>query len=96
MVMQRSVAITAKGQITIPKDVREALGLKSGDHLVLSLVENEVVMTAKTVDLSALAGFLGDPPKGRASLEEINEAVLDAAGAHISDERGRSRKDDAA
>jgi AbrB family looped-hinge helix DNA binding protein len=94
--MQRSVAITAKGQITIPKDVREALGLKTGDHLVWSIVENELIVTPKTIDLSDLAGLLGDPPAGPASLSDIDASVLEAAGSHISGGSARGRKNDAA
>lgn len=32
--MQREARITSKGQITVPKAVRHALGLKPGDKVV--------------------------------------------------------------
>ena len=32
--------LTSKGQITIPKSVREALGLKYGDKIVIQQEEN--------------------------------------------------------
>jgi AbrB family looped-hinge helix DNA binding protein len=37
--------ITAKGQITIPKDIREALGLEQGDRVMFSLEENRAVLS---------------------------------------------------
>lgn len=32
--MQKLARITSKGQITIPRDIRRALGVRSGDSLV--------------------------------------------------------------
>ena len=32
--MQKRARITSKGQITIPRDIRRALGVRSGDSLV--------------------------------------------------------------
>jgi len=39
---------------------------------------------SKNIDFNDLAGFLGAPPKGRATLEEIDETVTRAAGAAAS------------
>ncbi len=36
--------VMAKGQITLPKDIREALGVKTGDHIALIRGDNQVVM----------------------------------------------------
>lgn len=32
--MQKRARITSKGQITIPRDIRRALGVRSGDSLI--------------------------------------------------------------
>jgi AbrB family looped-hinge helix DNA binding protein len=37
-------ALTSKGQITIPKRMREALELEAGDEVVFELREGEVVL----------------------------------------------------
>ena len=82
--MTKILTMTAKGQITIPKETREALGLRAGDQLVWSVLGNEVVITPKNIDFRELAGLLGDPPAGKASLQELDEAVMEAAGHHVS------------
>lgn len=77
------VTLSPKGQITIPKEMRELLQIRAGDQLVYSIVEGEIVITPKNIDLKDLAGFLGDPPKGPATLEEIDAEVMRAAGANV-------------
>jgi antitoxin PrlF len=77
--------LSPKGQVTIPKEMREALNLRPGDTLVYSLIDGDVVVTPKNVDFSDLAGYLGKAPGGSATLEEIDEAVLDAAGTNAFD-----------
>ncbi|MBS3968009.1 MAG: AbrB/MazE/SpoVT family DNA-binding domain-containing protein [Truepera sp.] len=36
--------LTSKGQLTLPKVVREALGLRAGDELVVRLEEGRIVL----------------------------------------------------
>jgi antitoxin PrlF len=47
--------ITSKGQITVPKAVRDALKLKEGDRVVFR-VTGERAELARTADLLELAG----------------------------------------
>jgi antitoxin PrlF len=55
-------AVTSKGQITIPADVRRAMGLQHQDRVVFTVMpDGTTVMRAKTRSLHALAGVL----KGR-------------------------------
>jgi len=79
------VVVSSKGQVTLPKDMREALDLRPGDQLVYSIIDGEVVLTPKNIDFNDLAGLLGKPPKGRATLEEIDETVSKAAGHNVVD-----------
>jgi len=54
--------LTAKGQTTIPKEIRERLGLEAGDKLTFTtLSDGTVVMRAKTRRLLDLAGSLTRP-----------------------------------
>jgi antitoxin PrlF len=40
--MKQKVRITSKGQVTIPKAAREALGFKEGDNLLFEVEGDEV------------------------------------------------------
>jgi antitoxin PrlF len=53
--MDSSAKITSKGQVTIPKSVREALQLHEGDELLFR-VERSRAVIAKTPDFLELAG----------------------------------------
>jgi len=88
--------ISAKGQVTIPKEMREALDLRPGDQLIYSVVDGEVIITPKNVDFKDLAGLLGSPPNGPATLEEIDATVLKAAGANAADTEETGNSDVAA
>lgn len=89
------VTLSPKGQVTIPKEMREVLNLQPGDRLIYSLVGGEVVITPKNLDFNDLAGLLGKPPKGRATLDKIDAAVLAAGGANAVD-TGKDKEADAA
>jgi antitoxin PrlF len=58
--MDSSAKITSKGQVTIPKSVRDALGLHEGDELLFR-VERSRAVVAKTPDLLELAGSVPVP-----------------------------------
>ncbi|RUU12386.1 AbrB/MazE/SpoVT family DNA-binding domain-containing protein [Mesorhizobium sp. USDA-HM6] len=72
--------LTSKGQITIPKHVRTALSLKAGDTVAWTVVDGRLIGTPRNLEFADLAGFLGDPLGGPASLEEVDAAVRDAVG----------------
>lgn len=67
--------LTSKGQITIPKEVRDAMGLETGDRVAFRVLENGVVeMVPETLDLMYLFGVLKPGKKG-VSLEEMEESI---------------------
>ncbi len=59
--MDIAARITSKGQITIPKSVREALKLTEGDQVVFRVIEGERAILARTPDLLELAGSVSVP-----------------------------------
>jgi antitoxin PrlF len=58
--MDSTSRMTSKGQVTIPKSVRDALELREGDE-VLFRVERSRAMIAKTPSLLDLAGSVAVP-----------------------------------
>ncbi len=58
--MDTRAKVTSKGQVTIPKNVRDALELRAGDELLFR-VERSRAVIAKTPDLLALAGAVPVP-----------------------------------
>lgn len=62
--MEAAAKVTSKGQVTIPKVVREALGLKEGD-LVLFRLEGNRAVIATTPDFLELAGTFPVPASKR-------------------------------
>lgn len=62
--MDETARVTSKGQITIPKRVRDQLGLRPGDQVVFSVRERQAVV-AKTADFLELAGAVPVPAAKR-------------------------------
>jgi AbrB family looped-hinge helix DNA binding protein len=58
--MDARAKITSKGQVTIPRSVRDALALEEGDELLFR-VERSRALIAKTPDFLELAGTVSVP-----------------------------------
>ena len=71
-----TATLTSKGQITIPKEIREALRLHTGDRVSFAF-NNESEVTMKTVKKSVddVLGALRDSEQVPLSVEEMNEAI---------------------
>jgi antitoxin PrlF len=71
-------AITSKGQATIPKAIREHLGLKPGDRVKFFMHPDGSVVLLPKLPASALRGIAaGRLPT--VTIEEMNEAVAEGA-----------------
>ena len=55
--------MTSKGQITVPKDVREAMGLTPGTRVDFHLVDGQWTITTERIQAADLIGILSS--KGR-------------------------------
>lgn len=62
--MDVAAKVTSKGQITIPRAVRDALGITAGDHVVFR-VESHRAVLARSPDLLDLAGTVPVPASKR-------------------------------
>ena len=58
--MEIAARMSSKGQVTVPKAVRVALGLAEGDEVVFRVEGNRAVL-ARTPDFLALAGTIKVP-----------------------------------
>jgi len=57
--MPTDATLTSKGQTTIPKEIRDGLGLKPGDRMTFTLMPDAtVIMRVKGRSLKELAGML--------------------------------------
>jgi AbrB family looped-hinge helix DNA binding protein len=67
--------MTSKGQVTVPKAVRDALGLEAGDRIRFRVSEGAAVL-AKTPDLLELAGSIEVPLGKRGTpWDEVRRSV---------------------
>jgi len=75
--------MTSKGQITLPKEIRDRLGLKRGDR-VRFVIEDDgrVRLLPAKRDISELVGIL-PRPKRALSLEELDDIVQTAVARHV-------------
>lgn len=78
--MGRRARITSKGQVTIPKDVRTALGVKEGDSLVFE-VENGGARVSVIRKPVSFADYEGAWREGEGmTWGEINAEIRDLRG----------------
>jgi len=71
--------VTSKGQITLPKEIRDRLRLRSGDQIHLD-IDPDGKLTGKPLnyDFRSLRGILKSRRKRPVTIEEMNEVI--AAG----------------
>jgi antitoxin PrlF len=71
--MADATTMTTKGQVTVPREIRDRLGLKSGDKMAFTMLsDGTVVMRPKTRRLAELAGSLTRPGQPKVAIEDMN------------------------
>jgi len=71
--------LTSKGQITLPKKLRDILHLRSGDKVEFVVDEDGNVMVIPvTSPITRLKGMV-PPPEKAVSLEDMEEAIAEGA-----------------
>ena len=71
--MADTTTMTTKGRVTVPREVRDRLGLKSGDKMTFTmLTDGTVVMRPKTRRLAELSGSLTRPGQPKVAIEGMN------------------------
>jgi AbrB family looped-hinge helix DNA binding protein len=84
--MSATTKLSSKGQVVLPKPVRDALGWDEGTPLTITvegdelrLSRTEVPRTMSIDDLQRLVGYAG-PPR---SDEDIRQAIVDGAATRF-------------
>lgn len=75
--------LTTKGQITIPKSVRDSLRLRSGDKIMFVLRgDSEAILKPMTKSVEEVFGTLHEPSQQRHTVTEMNAAVTTRFRSH--------------
>ncbi|OBA80258.1 AbrB family transcriptional regulator [Mycobacterium sp. 1164966.3] len=82
--MDIAATVTSKGQVTIPKAVRDALGIHAGDEVIFR-VEGDRALLARTPDLLSMAGTVRVPAAKR-------NAIWDDVIRRTRSDRAASRR----
>ena len=73
--------LTSKGQLVIPKDIREYLHLQPGDRLDFIIRDDgEVVLRPVVTDVRELKGLLHKPGRQPVSISAMQNAIRTRAG----------------
>jgi antitoxin PrlF len=82
--MEIAAKMSSKGQLTVPKSVRDALGIAEGDEVIFRVEGNRAVL-ARTPDFLSLAGTIAVPAAER-------NAAWDDVIRRTRSERAKARR----
>ena len=88
-----AATLTSKGQTTIPKDIRDGLGLAPGDQLDFHLLsDSSATIRARRGALKDFIGILRKPGQRPLSLKAMDEGIAKVMRAKHGDKRAEKRK----
>ncbi len=70
--------LTSKGQLTVPKSVRESLHLHAGDKVEIVAKDGEAVMRPITASVDEVVGLLSTYGRHPRTVEEMDAGIADA------------------
>jgi antitoxin PrlF len=72
-----TATVTSKGQVTIPKAVRDLMQIDAGDQIDFVVTERgEVLVRSVNLDVRELRGLLKRRVRRCVNVEEMNAAIL--------------------
>jgi antitoxin PrlF len=72
-----TATLTTKGQVTIPKSVRDLLRIEAGDQIDFHVTdEGDVYVRGLSIDVRSLRGMLKRNRRTSVSVDEMNAAIL--------------------
>ena len=77
--MATIITVTSKGQVTLPKKIRETLGIKKGDRIIARTKGKKITLEPAGGGILDFAGKLGKlkVPKGKTIDDLIHEATTE-------------------
>lgn len=75
--------VTSKGQITLPKGLRERLGLKPGSRVVFKVEDDQITLERLPDVLSLYGAFAVSEPQ---DWKKVREATMDIVAAETAKE----------
>jgi antitoxin PrlF len=71
-------SVTSKGQTTIPKEIRERLGLETGTRIEWSIEDGMATLKPRKIRAIDLAGILHRSGTKPLSIQEMDAGIMDA------------------
>jgi len=72
--------VSDKGQVTLPKELREKTGVHPGRKVRVTVENGKVVISSKTGSIRDLFGILGKPPSGKhLKIGQMDKVIAQAA-----------------
>jgi len=87
-----TATLTSKSQITVPKAVREALGVGPGDRIQFVPAWHGFRLVVIKGDITSMRGALRGRPKTPVTIEEMNQAISEMGSRPEGDGRRRPGK----
>ncbi len=75
------LTVTAKGQVTLRKEVLDHLGVAPGDKIAVDLLPSGQAQVRAVRPAASIEGFIGcleKPGTPRHSIDEINQAIAES------------------
>jgi AbrB family looped-hinge helix DNA binding protein len=85
--------ITSKGQTTIPAEIRERLGLRTGDRIAFVETEEGFLIVPRNRPASSIFGLLAEFGISGTTLADYKDAVADAMADRDKSRLAKSDKD---
>ncbi len=87
-----TLKLTSRGQVTLRKEVLRHFGVKPGDKIDLELLpggKGTIQATRKRGKIEDFFGCLAGKTDVKLTIEEMNEAIADAAAAEVMESFNR-------
>ncbi|MBN1999732.1 AbrB/MazE/SpoVT family DNA-binding domain-containing protein [candidate division KSB1 bacterium] len=67
--------LTSKGQVTIPKEVRDSLKLHTGDKIEFTVTKNQAIITPVSKKIDEVFGKLFHPDRAAIPVEVFDKTI---------------------